>query len=132
MELSEGYLKFQEYKQLGGTLDQMPFKILEFEARQYIDKYTLGRLKSLATQVDEVKMCDYKLIGFLNSYKSLEEQSRALASESIDGYSYSYGTISNDTTSAKNNLIKDIVRTYLIDCKLDDGTPYLYRGVDGK
>lgn len=132
MELSEGYLKYQEYKQLGGTLDLMPFKILEFEARQYIDKYTLGRLKSLATQVDEVKMCDYKLIGCLNSYKSLEEQSRALASESIDGYSYSYGTISADTTSAKNNLIKDIVRTYLIDCKLDDGTPYLYRGIDGK
>ena len=129
MEFSEGYLTYEEYKGLGGTLDQMPFNLLEFEARQNIDKYTIGRLKELPTQVEEVKLCDYKLITLLSSYKNLEEQDKVLSSESIDGYSYSYGKIDTGTIDAKNNLIKDTIRTYLIDCKLDDGTPYLYRGV---
>lgn len=129
MEISGQYLTYTEYKQLGGTLTQMPFKLLEFEARQYVDKYTMGRLKELESQVDEVKLCIYKLIALLSSYKTLEEQDKSLASESIDGYSYSYGKIDSSTTSGKNDMIKDIVRTYLIDCKLDDNTPYLYRGI---
>lgn len=129
-EFSNQYLSYSDYQALGGELAEMPFNILEFEARQYIDKYSLGRLKSLPSQVDEVKLCDYKLITMLNGYKELEEGNRAVASESIDGYSYSMATIDTSTASAKNNMIREIVRTYLIDCKLDDGTPYLYRGLN--
>lgn len=129
MEFNEGYLKYEEYKGLGGTLDLNSFNLLEFEARQYIDKYTLGRLKELTSQVDEVKICIYKLITMLSGYKELEEGSKAIASESIDGYSYSYNTIDTNTASAKNNMIKEVIKTYLLDCKLSDGTPYLYRGI---
>ncbi len=133
MEFSGQYLTYTEYKELGGLLEEMPFNLLEFEARQYIDKYTFGRLKNLLSQVDEVKLCMYKLINVANSYKNLEEQDRALASENIDGYSYSYNSTSNSVDSSienvKSNEMSNIIRTYLIDCKLEDGTPYLYRGV---
>ena len=132
MEFEGQYLTYNDYVELGGTLAEMPFNILEFEARQYIDKYTYGRLKELPSQIDEVKMCDYKLISMLDGYKSLEEGNRSIASESIDGYSYSMATVDTNTSSAKNNMVRDIVRTYLIDCKFDDGTPYMYRGVDDK
>ena len=132
MEFEGQYLNYSDYQLLGGELAEMPFNILEFEARQNIDKYTYGRLKELPSQVEEVKMCDYKLIAVLDGYKSLEEGNRAIASESIDGYSYSASTVDTNTASAKNDMIRNIVRTYLIDCKLDDGTPYLYRGVYDK
>lgn len=130
MEFSGQYLTYVEYKGLGGTLDQMPFNLLEFEARQIIDKYTLGKLKELQTQNQEVKLCDYKLITALEGYSSLETQNKGVSSETIDGYSISYSSIGTNEIMAKNSELSDIVRTYLIDCKLDNGTPYLYRGAE--
>lgn len=130
MEFSGQYLTYVEYKGLGGTLDQMPFNLLEFDARQIIDKYTLGKLKELDTQNQEVKLCAYNLINTLEGYKQLETQNKGIASESIDGYSISYATMGSNEIMAKNSELSDIVRTYLIDCKLEDGTPYLYRGAE--
>ena len=125
MEFSGQYLTYEEYRGLGGTLDLMPFNLLEFEARKIIDKYTFNRLKNLATQVDEIKMCSYKLINNLNSYNKIIEEKSAIASESTDGYSVSY----TNNNVAENKIFEDIIRTYLMNCKLDDGTPYLYCGV---
>ena len=122
------YLTYTEYQGLGGTLDQTSFKLLEFEARQIIDKYTFGRLKELDTQNQEVKLCVYKLITLGNSYKASESQNKGVASENTDGYSISYTQTTNDTILAKNEEYKNVVRDYLVDCKLDDGTPYLYCG----
>jgi hypothetical protein len=129
MEFKGQYLTYQEYKQLGGTLDITPFNLLEFEARKNIDKYTLGRLKNLDSQVEEVKMCVFKLIGSLNSYNTYETQNKAITSESIDGYSISYGSATTETTKAKNSEIEGTIRNYLSECYLEDGTPYLYVGV---
>jgi len=130
MELSNGYLTYEEYKALGGTLDLMPFNILEFDARQVIDKYTFGRLKNLATQVDEVKICIYRLIESLGNYNKIKSTNGAISSENIDGYSISYSRLNSSDIDTKNNELKDIVKLYLIDCKLDDGTPYMYCGAD--
>ena len=47
MEFSEQYLNYEEYKSLGGTLDIMPFNILEFESRKRIDERTQNRLKNI-------------------------------------------------------------------------------------
>ena len=44
MEFKGQYLTYQEYKALGGTLDEMPFNLLEFNARKKIDERTFGRL----------------------------------------------------------------------------------------
>ena len=55
MEINGQYLTYEEYKALEGTLDQTPFNLLEFEARQNVDKYTFGRLKELEEQNQEVK-----------------------------------------------------------------------------
>lgn len=130
MEFEGQYLTYDEYEELGGDLPEMPFNLLEFEARQEIDKYTFGRLKELKTQVDEVKLCIYKIINYLNSYNQLLNTNGAVASENTDGYSISYSKLSSNDTDAKNNAIKGIVKTYLIDCKLDDDTPYMYCGAD--
>lgn len=130
MDFSDNYLNYKEYKKLGGTLDQTPFNILEFQAQKEIDKLTFGRLKDLDEQINEVKMCIFELINTLDSY-SLDinnSENKGIASENIDGYSVTYKSTTSEDIKAKNNEIKDIIESYLSDCVLDNGIPYLYRG----
>ncbi len=122
MEFEGQYLTYNEYKGLGGLLDQTPFNLLEFEARKEVDKYTFNRLVNLETQNQEVKLCIYALIEQINSNKA---NLNGVASESTDGYSISYTSQNNSEISQKT---RNIIETYLINCKLSDGTPYLYRG----
>lgn len=130
MDFSDNYLNYKEYKKLGGTLDQTPFNILEFQAQKEIDKLTFGRLKDLDEQINEVKMCVFELINTLEGY-SLDintSKNKGIASENIDGYSVTYKSTTSEDIKAKNNEIKDIIESYLSDCVLDNGIPYLYRG----
>lgn len=128
MEISGQYLTYKEYKALGGTLTETPFKILEFEARQNVDKYTFGRLKELETQNQEVKLCINKLIGMIDSYNKQEIQNKGIKGENTDGYSVTYLEPTTNITEAKNSEIQGIIKEYLVDCKLEDGTPYMYCG----
>lgn len=129
MEFKNQYLTYDEYLQLGGTLDETPFNILELEARKNIDKYTFGRLQNLEEQCNEVKICEYRLINALNAYAISENQNKGVLSENTDGYSVSYGQASENTSMAKISETRGIIKTYLAECKLEDGTPYLYVGV---
>lgn len=122
MEFTGQYLTYEEYKALGGNLDQTPFNLLEYEARKEVDKYTFNRLVNLETQNQDVKLCIYALIEQINSNKA---NLNGVASESTDGYSISYTSQNNAEISQKT---QNIIDTYLINCKLADGTPYLYRG----
>lgn len=129
MELNKHYLTYAEYKGLGGTLEEAPFNILELEAQKNIDKYTFGRLQDLDKQVNEVKVCDFKLIELLNTYSFYDNQNKSISSENTDGYSISYSQATENISKAKINEIKGIIKTYLAECKLENGTPYLYVGV---
>lgn len=125
MNYDTQYLTYAEYKQLGGKLDEMPFNLLELKARSKIDGRTLGRLKDLPSQNTEVKACVFRLIEIMNNNDM--RKSKNISSENTDGYSISYGTLSNDD---EKNQYNDIIRDYLTSCQLEDGTPYLYCGVD--
>lgn len=129
MEFEGQYLTYQEYKALGGTLDEMPFNLLEFNARKKIDERTFGRLVDKGQEYQEVKLCIYNMITTLNSYSSYDTQNKAISSESTDGYSISYGTPQKSTTEAKNSELEDIIDTYLSNLIVDD-VPVLYRGAD--
>jgi len=118
MEFNGQYLTYEEYKRLGGTLDLMPFNLLEYEARKKIDAKTQRRLVGNTNIPEEVKMCEYALInsinGYANSFKSISNSGN-LASESIDGYSVSYITPSqvSEIIHSKDTEIDDVIRTYL-------------------
>lgn len=129
MEFNNQYLTYEEYQDLGGALQETPFNILELEARKNIDKYTFGRLKDLEQQINEVKICEFKLIGLLNTYSSYENQNKSISSENTDGYSISYAQSTENVSKAKINEIKSIIKSDLAECYLEDGTPYLYVGV---
>ena len=121
MDFSGQYLSFNDYKYLGGTLAKMPFNLLEFEARREINKYTSNRLVNLEEQRQEVKLCTYALIDKIKKYNETSN----VSSVNTDGYSETYN---KPTTSEENRERMNIIDNYLIDCKLEDGTPYLYRG----
>ena len=129
MEFKGQYLTYQEYLALGGTLDEMPFNLLEFNARKKIDERTFGRLIDKGQEYKEVKLCIYNMITTLNSYSSYDTQNKAISSESTDGYSISYGTPQKSVTEAKNSELEDVIDTYLSNLIVDD-VRVLYRGAD--
>lgn len=119
MDFDGQYLTYTKYETLGGSLTEDAFNLLEYEARKKIDNMTFGRLKELDTQLDEVKLCIFKLIGIIN------ENNTAIRSEGVDGYSITY-LDKKELESLKESIVEE----YLGECNLDDdyNTPYLYVG----
>ena len=129
MEFSGQYLNYEEYKSLGGTLDIMPFNILEFESRKIIDTRTQNRLKDIEVIPQAVKMCVNAIIDVIQS-SIIDEKKSNVSSENIDGYSVTYLTPSEiqQSIKAKNDEVEDIMFSYLMDV-IVNSTPILYLGV---
>jgi hypothetical protein len=111
------YLTKQEYLDLGGSaIEDMPFNLLEFEARRMIDIKTFNRLKDAEEILQEVKLCEYELINKIRSYIDTSNTIGNVASENTDGYSVSYITSDriSEVVKSKKNELDDIIRTYLL------------------
>lgn len=116
MDFTNQYLSYEEYMELEGTLDEVPFNELEYECRRIIDSRTQNRLKNADKIPQEVKMLENKMIQTLQGYYvSLEKAQSGVASENTDGYSVSY--ISSNQISqlieGKIDVLQDLVSTYL-------------------
>lgn len=126
MEFSGQYLTYGEYRLLGGTLDIMPFNLLEFNARKILDGRTFGRLSGVAEIPQEVKLCINEMINSINGYaKTLNSENKNISSESIDGYSVSYASSTQiqEIVKSKQSELEDIMENYLLDSGL------LYLGI---
>lgn len=130
MELKGQYLTYNEYKSLGGNLNQTPFNLLEYEARKKIDERTLGRLKKIGEIPAEVKMCVLALTNTLNSYLNENTNNKNVASESVGSYSVSYATGNQiqEIIKSKSVEINDIILTYLTGV-IVNGEHLVYLGV---
>lgn len=125
MKFENQYLTHKEYIELNGVqMDEVPFNLLELEARKKIDERTYGRLKNLKNQVIEVKVCMKQLIDEIHSTNQ-DSKKKNISSETVGSYSVSYSKIESTEQIRKYSQIIDY---WLGECKLDDGTPYLYRG----
>lgn len=113
MEFKGQYLTYQEYQLLGGTLEEMPFNLLEYNARKEIDSRTQKRFVGIGNEYEEVKMCVNDLIPVVKSYNEFFAQNKTVVSENTDGYSISYGTPQASYTEAKNKEIDDTIYKYL-------------------
>ena len=129
MEFKGQYLTYQEYLALGGTLDEMPFNLLEFNARKKIDERTFGRLVDKGQEYQDVKLCVFKLIPILQSYDKYNMRDKSISSVNTDGYSESYDTPKEETTKAKESEVADLIETELNDVYVN-GVWVLYRGAD--
>lgn len=112
------YLTREEYKEMGGTMDDAAFLRFEFKARKLIDQHTFGRLKGLTEQPEAVKRLVFELIAVEH-----KNDNGILQSVSNDGYSETYAVVDNEQKSVC------LIAAYLAQEKTADGTPLLYRGV---
>ena len=113
MTFENQYLTYSEYQELGGTLEELPFNELEYEVRKIIDEKTLNRLKDVDTIPDEVKMCEFKMINTIDNYQTTTTKAESgISSESIDGYSISYGDMKS-VIESKNAELQEMVTTSL-------------------
>lgn len=127
------YLTYAEYQELGGSaIGEMPFKLLEFEARKQIDEPTQFRLVGKTNIPQDVKLCEYKLINKIQEYsKTIDDtESKNVANESIDGYSITYLSVDRigEIIKSKKDEIQDLIRTYLLGT-IYEGEHILYIGV---
>ena len=126
------YLTYAEYLALGGSaIGEMPFNLLEFEARKQIDIRTQRRVIGQTVIPSEVKLCDYHLINKINSYASEQnETSGNIASESIDGYSISYLTADQmeQVITLHKHELDEVMMNDLYGVVVD-GVAILYNGV---
>ena len=125
----EQYLTYEDYLKMGGSLKEMPFKILEFEAKSRIDGRTQNRFKDIDEIPNELKACEYAIINTIQNTFEGNHNSN-ISSESIDGYSVNYLSPGEVQTAiiTKQKEIEDIMRAYLLEVKVE-GVPVLYRGI---
>ena len=98
------YLTYEEYKQMGGTLDDAAFFNAERKARQLINAQASGqtgeRIGKLTELPQAVKDCTFDLISLYSAYPkkqvSSESQSQGGTSESV-----SYVTKTGEQISAE-------------------------------
>ena len=116
MDFTNQYLSYEEYQELEGTLEEVPFNELEYECRRIIDSRTQNRLKNADEIPQEVKLLENKMIQTLQGYYvSLEKAQSGVASENTDGYSVTYISSSqiSQLIEGKIDVLQDLVSTYL-------------------
>ena len=134
------YLTYEEYQNMGGTLDETTFNDYCFEACAKVNWYTFNRLKNDTTYPEEVKRCVYRLINLIqdaNKAMVLDGTDgnsagtvAGIASQSNDGVSISYNTLSaRDMLEASQDQIVAIIRQYLSYVTNELGKKVLYRGM---
>ena len=122
------YLTRAEYIALGGSaMDEMPFNLLEFEARKQIDLNTQNRLVNQTTIPNEVKICVYNLINTIQLY--INDNNRNKNSETVGSYSVSYANDIKQVIENKNTELNDIISRDLFGIIIN-GEHILYIGVD--
>lgn len=122
MKFENQYLTYDEYKQLGGNLSEMPFNLLEYRAEKQVNELTSNRFKNSSDYPFELKMCVNELIMEIAKYNETSNKS----SETIGSYSVSYD---KPITSEKQKSLKNIIKTYLSETKVN-GIYVLYCGAD--
>lgn len=135
MEFEGQYLTYDDYVDLGGTLDEEPFNLLEFEVRKTIDKRTQRRLIGVEKMPQDVLVCMYKMLDTVKKYIEEENnlENKNIASENTDGYSVTYVTKDQilekapNIIKSKNSELEDIMLNYLYGVIID-GKAIIYNG----
>ena len=133
------YLTFAEYIAYGGTLNETAFQQLEFEARSVIDWWTFNRLQNEEIYPEAVKRCMFKLMQLIqdrdralvtDTQGSSSNVAAGIASESNDGVSTSYNTLSaKDAVDTLQKECENTVNLYLSSVRNSLGQKVLYRGL---
>lgn len=124
------YLTYDEYVDMGGTMAESDYAVAEFKARSRIDWLTLARVQNMHTVPEEVKLAMMAIMSVDAKYSaSAQADSAIVSSFSTDGYSESYGGVSEQTQAIEDKLNREV--TKMLFGVLDDyGVPLIYRGLE--
>jgi hypothetical protein len=120
------YLTYEEYQEIGGTLDLTAFNRNIDRACGFIDANTQNRLQSVLEASQRVKACVRDLVEHLANNLS-NGKAVTSKSQSAGGVSESE-SYATKTTDEMNFEMLNIVYDYLATEKDDCGTPLMYRG----
>lgn len=134
------YLTYEEYQNMGGTLDEPAFNDLEFEARAYVDWVTFNRLWNEEVIPERVKECIYHIIKLIqNKLEALNSTPDSMSSEDSsgnisrqlnDGVSITFNRLSaKETIDAMDKELQDAIQRYLQGITNSLGRKLLYRGL---
>lgn len=133
------YLTYEEYVNYGGTLEETAFNQLEFEARSQVDWWTFNRLQNETEYPEAVKRCVFKLISLIQQQQQamvidgqndVSGKQAGIASESNDGVSTSYNTLSaKEAVDSIKEEIPTVIQMFLQGVRNSLGHKLLYRGV---
>lgn len=142
MDMSPRYLTYDEYTEVGGTLDETEFNYYAYEAESYIDWYTFNRLHNMTEIPDAVKRCEVYLIRLIqerlaalgistvDSNGNADNSLKSILSQSNDGVSVSYNSLgARDAISGLSNEIKQTIDRFLAGVTNELGRKLLYRGL---
>ena len=120
------YLTYEEYTEIGGTLDLTAFKRTIDRACGFVDLHTQSRLQSVLEVPQKAKACVRDLVEYLvanvSSGKTVTSKSQSAGGVSE---SESYATKTTDEINAE---MLNIVYDYLATEKDDCGMTLMYRG----
>lgn len=138
------YLTYDEYTELGGTLDETLFDTLLLDAQGYIDWYTFNRLWKEEWRTEEVmervKICVYQLINLVAVKSNLIvpqtpnagglNLNAQVSQQSNDGVSTTYAVLSGELLFATaKKEIENTINRYLNGVMNSVGRKLLYRGL---
>jgi hypothetical protein len=132
------YLTYEEYMNMGGTLDQSAFNDFEFEAEAQIDWFTFNRLHNQKTYPEAVSRCVYALIKLCALKANAmnlgdtgdESSSGTISSQSNDGVSVSYNVLSaSEAFKLCSDEVGNTIKRYLQGVTNELGRKILYRGL---
>ena len=119
------YLTYEQYKEIGGTLEKTAFDRNIDRACGIIDNATHNRIECMAEVPQSVKHLCRDLLEYLvenNSTKIITSKSQSAGGVSE---SESYATKTADDIYGD---IQNMIYDYLLNVTDDKGTPLLYRG----
>lgn len=120
------YLTYEEYTEIGGTLDLTAFNRNIDRACGFVDLHTKSRLQSVLEVSQRTKACVRDLVEYLannlSGAKAVTSKSQSAGGVSE---SESYATKTDDEINA---AMLNIVYDYLATETDDNGTPLMYRG----
>ena len=120
------YLTYEEYTEIGGTLDLTAFNRNIDRACGIIDNATHNRIEYMADVPQRVKVLCRDLVEYLarNDTTEIAVTSRSQSAGGVSE-SESYATKTADDVYGD---IQNMIYDYLLNVTDDKGTPLLYRG----
>lgn len=121
------YLTYEQYSNIGGTLEKSAFERVIFAACAIVDYYTQCRLQENASENEKVQYCVRDLCEYIDANNDVKYKAITTKSQSAGGVSESESYAQKSSDDVRNDMY-DVVCMYLSAEVDNNGTPLMYKG----